>query len=87
MKSFLEEYNSLINEEHKKRLDDYGVFPNQKNELCLMKDLHKNNGVPSEMATIYFAIFGKDLHESWVDSDFENIVPLIEDKPEDIAKN
>lgn len=86
LKSFLEEYSPSTNEEHKKRLDDYGVLPNQKNELCLMKDLHKNNGVPQEMATIYYTIFGKDLHESWVDSDFENIVPLFEDKPEDIAK-
>lgn len=86
LKSFLEEYSPSTNEEHKKRLDDYGVLPNQKNELCLMKDLHKNNGVPQEMATIYYTIFGKDLHESWVDSDFENIIPLLEDKPEDIAK-
>lgn len=86
LKSFLEEYNPLTNEEHKKRLDDYGILPNQKNELCLMKDLHKNNGVPPEMATIYLNIFGKDLHELWVDSEFENIVPLVEDKPEDIAK-
>ena len=86
LKSFLEEYSPLTNEEHRKRLNDYGVLPNQKNELCLMQDLHKNNGVPQEMATIYSAIFGKDLYESWVDSDFENIVPLAEDKPEDIAK-
>lgn len=63
-----------------------GVLPNQKNELCLMKDLHKNNGIPPEMAIIYSTIFGKDLHESWVDSDFEDIVPLAENKPEDIAK-
>ena len=51
-----------------------------------MKDLHKNNGIPPEMAIIYSTIFGKDLHESWVDSDFEDIVPLAENKPEDIAK-
>ena len=38
------------------------------------------------MAIIYSTIFGKDLHESWVDSDFEDIVPLAENKPEDIAK-
>ena len=86
LKSFLEEYSPLTNEEHKKRLDDYSVLPNQKNELCLMKDLHKNNGIPPEMAIIYSTIFGKDLHESWVDSDFEDIVPLAENKPEDIAK-
>ena len=32
------------------------------------------------------SIFGSDLHESWIDADFENIVSLTEDKPEDIAK-
>ena len=87
LKLFLEEYSPSTNEEHKKRLDDYGVLPNQMNELCKMKDLHKNNGVPAEMAEIYLTIFGKDLHVSWVDSDFENIVTLVEDVPGDIAKN
>ncbi|WP_342986217.1 sacsin N-terminal ATP-binding-like domain-containing protein [Bacteroides thetaiotaomicron] len=86
LKSFLIEYSPSTNEEHKKRLDDYGILPNQKGKLCLMKDLHKNNGVPSEMATIYLSIFGSDLHESWIDADFENIVSLTEDRPEDIAK-
>ncbi len=86
LKSFLNEYSPSTNEEHKKRLDDYGILPNQKGKLCLMKDLHKNNGVPNEMATIYLSIFGSDLHESWIDADFENIVSLTEDKPEDIAK-
>lgn len=86
LKSFLTEYSPSSNEEHRKRLDDYGVLPNQKRELCLMKELHKNCGVPPEMADIYNTIFGKDLKETWIDTDFENIVTLEEDKPEDIAK-
>lgn len=85
LKSFLTEYSPLTNEDHRKRLDDYGVLPNQNGELCLMKDLHKNNGVPPEMATIYNAIFGKDLKETWINPDFENIVALTEDNPKDIA--
>ena len=85
LKSFLTEYSPSTNDEHKKRLDDYGVLPNQKGELCLMKDLHMNNGVPHEMATIYLTIFGKDLHEKWVDEDFEDIIPLTKDEPKDIA--
>lgn len=86
LKLFITEYSPLTNEDHRKRLDDYGILPNQNGDLCLMKDLHKNCGVPEEMATIYSAIFGKDLKETWIDADFENLVTLAEDKPEDIAK-
>ena len=85
LKSFLTEYSPSTNDEHKKRLDDYGVLPNQKGELCLMKDLHNNNGVPPEMATIYQTIFGKDLHEKWIDVDFGSIITLTNDEPKDIA--
>ena len=34
-------------------MDDYGVLPNQKGKLCLMKELRMNNGVPPEMAKIH----------------------------------
>lgn len=85
LKSFLTEYSPSTNDEHKKRLDDYGVLPNQKGELCLMKELRMNNGVPPEMATIYQAIFGKDLHEKWIDEEFEGIIALTKDEPKDIA--
>ncbi len=85
LKSFLKEYSPSTNEEHKKRLDDYGVLPNQKGELCLMKELHINNGVPPEMATIYQTIFEKDLHKQWVDEDFEDIITLTKDEPKVIA--
>lgn len=86
LKSFLTEYSPLTNVDHRKRLDDYGVLPNQNGDLCLMKNLHKNCGVPAEMTTIYNAIFGKDLKETWIDADFEELVTLAEDKPVDIAK-
>ena len=85
MKSFLTEYSPSTNVEHKKRLDDYGVLPNQKGELCLMKELRMNNGVPPEMATIYQDIFDKDLHEKWIDEDFKDILELTKDVPKDIA--
>lgn len=84
--SFLTEYSPSTNEEHRKRLDDYSVLPNQNGDLCLKKDLHKNNGVPAEMAEIYKDIFGTDLKKSWIDTDFESIVSLVEDNPENIAK-
>ena len=85
LKSFLTKYSPSTNSEHKKRLDDYGILPNQKGELCFMKDLHMNNGVPQEMATIYKEIFNKDLHEKWVDEGFKDIIELTKDDPKDIA--
>lgn len=86
LKTFITEYSPLSNDEHRKRLDDYSILPNQKGKLCLMRDLHKNNNVPEEMADIYYTIFEKDLHETWIDSDFKDIVPLNEDKPEKLAQ-
>lgn len=85
LKLFLTEYSPSTNDEHKKRLDDYGVLPNQKGELCLMKELRMNNGVPPEMATIHQAVFGKDLHEKWIDEEFEGVIALTKDEPKDIA--
>ena len=82
---FLTEYTSSKNEDRLKKLDDYGVIPNQRGMLCLKKDLHKNNGVPREMADIYKTLFRKDLYEGWIDEDFENLVTLTEDTPVDIA--
>lgn len=81
--SFLVEYSPRTNEAHRKRLDDYGILPNQKDELCLMKCLRKNGGVPPELAKYYQSIFGKDLYEDWIDTAFEDIVTLTEDKPKE----
>ena len=85
LKSFLTKYSPSTNADHKKRLDDYGILPNQKGELCLMKDLHMNNGVPQEMTIIYQGIFGEDLHKRWIDEDFKDIIELTKDDPKDIA--
>ena len=82
---FLIEYTSSKEETRAKRLNDYGVIPNCHNQLCKKDNLHKNNGVPPEMATIYNSVFGKDLYEGWVDSNFECIVKFEEDSPVDIA--
>ena len=85
LKTFLAEYSPSTNDEHKRRLDDYGILPNQKGELCLMKELRMNNGVPPEMAKIYETIFGKNLHETWIDKEFEGLIALTKDEPKDIA--
>ena len=84
LQEFLTEYAPDKNEERKKKLNDYGVLPNQNNELCLISDLRKNAG-SEELVDIYRTIFNKDLKNDWIDSNFESIVTLFEDKPEDIA--
>lgn len=85
LKSFLTEYGPSTNEEHKKRLNDYGVIPNQKGDLCLLQNLRRNNGVPELMATIYRTVVGSDLYDKWVDVGFEDIVTFPADEPKNIA--
>lgn len=87
LKSFLTKYSPSTNTEHKDRLDKYGILPNQEGELCFMKDLYMNNGVPQEMAIIYQDIFGEDLHKRWIDEDFKDIIELTKDDPKDIASD
>lgn len=83
--SFLTEYEPSTNIEREKKLDVYGVLPNQCNSLCKKQDLKKNSGVPSDMVSFYKTVFKKDLLEGWVDKDFENLVKFSEDTPSSIA--
>lgn len=73
---FLTEYNPKENEERKKRLDTYGVLPNQAGALCLKSDLKARRDVPDDMVEIYQAVYGKDLKEDWIDEAFDGIVDL-----------
>lgn len=82
---FLTEYNPKENEERKKRLDTYGVLPNQNEALCLKSDLKARRDVPDEMVEIYQAVFGKDLKEDWIDVSFDAIVDLQPVHASDIA--
>lgn len=87
---FLQEYNPKENDDRKKKLDTYGVLPNQNAELCLKSGLKICKGVPDEMVEIYQTIFQKDLRTDWIDPDFDKIVELpivtTEDVAEDIEK-
>lgn len=85
LKSFLFEYRPSTNEEHRKRLDDYSILPNQKNKLCLMSKLSLNDGVPKDMVEIYKDLFDEDLYSGWIDDDFGDIVSFKKDSPKDIA--
>lgn len=84
LKRFLTEYAPSLNEERKKKLDDYEVLPNQNNVLCKLNDLKRNAGC-EDLVNIYKTVFDKDLKDGWIDSDFESIIALSDDKPEDIA--
>ena len=84
LKRFLTEYAPSANEDRKKKLDDYGVLPNQNNVLCKLNDLKRNAGC-EDLVSIYKTVFDKDLKDDWIDSDFESVVALSDDKPEEIA--
>lgn len=84
LKRFLTEYAPGANEDRKKKLDDYGVLPNQNNVLCKLKDLKRNAGC-EDLVSIYKTVFDKDLKDDWIDSVFESVVALSDDKPEEIA--
>ena len=79
---FLQEYAPKDNEDRKKKLDTYGVLPNQNAVLCLKNSLKVNKGVPIEMVEIYHELFNKDLKDEWVDPAFETLVefPIITPK-------
>ena len=76
LQRFLQEYAPNDNEDRKKKLDTYGVLPNQNAALCLKSSLKTNNGVPEEMVEIFKAVFDKDLKDEWIDPAFENLVEL-----------
>ena len=84
---FLTEYNPKENEERKKRLDTYGVLPNQVGALCLKNNLKVRKDVPDEMVGIYLTVFGENLKEGWVDKAFENVVELPEVTAEMVAED
>lgn len=84
--NLLSEYAKSSDNSRLEKLDSYGVIPCQKGYLCLKKDLMKNVGIPSELADIYLKIIGKDLHNKWIDTMFENLYSDFNiQTPEDIA--
>lgn len=85
--SFLEEYRPQSNEDHKKRLNDYRVLPNQLGDLCFLNDLHKrDHSIPDELVEIYKELFNKDLRKGWIHIDFESVVTFTEDTVKGISQ-
>lgn len=82
---FLTQYSTSTSIERSNKLDDYGVIPCQSGCLCKKKDLLFNDGIPKEMADIYKAIFNKDLHDTWVDVNFQDLFKFTPQKPKEIA--
>ena len=89
---FLTAYEPDKSDDKKKKLDMYGILPNQHGVLCKKKDLHKNKGVPPEMIGIYDDVFKENASDDsilpgkWIDTEFESLVTLDEDTPGTIAK-
>lgn len=68
-----------------KKLDEYGIIPNQLGEVKKFKSLKKNSSIDSELQSLYQNIFGKDLKEFFVDDDFVSLCPFEEYRPEDVG--
>ena len=84
--AFLQAYMTSLKKEWRDKLNTYAVVPNQRGELCMLENLHKNSGVPEGMVEIYLNVKKKDLHKQWVDEDFEALFDgLEEDEPKAIA--
>lgn len=82
----LTEYAKSNDNNRKEKLDSYGVIPCQKGYLCVKKELLKNDGIIPELAYFYNIIIGQDLHEKWIDTDFENLYDdYATQTPKDIA--
>lgn len=73
--SFLEEYTKGKDDNRTKRLDTYGVIPNQKGYLCIAKELKINheNEITDDLQKIYKNVKRVNLQEVFVDDDFKGI--------------
>lgn len=81
LRDFLSEYTNTKDQDRFKKLDEYGVFPNRKLDMCLLKDLKKSETDPipehilnlyHDLATIVNAPI-KDYKEILVHEDFESL--------------
>lgn len=84
LKDFLAEYTATTDTDRLRRLDDYGVFPNRKHEMCLPKDLRKAEETPiperilglyQDLAAVVEASL-KDYREVLVDEEFKSFYPF-----------
>ncbi|GAA6530468.1 hypothetical protein LPYR103PRE_24410 [Segatella asaccharophila] len=82
---FVQIFTDTKDEQRIKKLDDYGIVPNQLGEVNKVKDLKKNISIDDELQQLYNGIFKHDLKESFVDVDFSDLYPFIEYKPEDVG--
>lgn len=85
LKDFLCEYAKSVAADRISRLDEYAVLPNQNFELCLMKDLFRNENVNEQLAKFYLEVMDVDLHAKWVHDDFTSIFSITEQKASDVA--
>ena len=82
---FLVEYVTSEAKERLERLDEYGVIPNQNNELHIKKELYKNVEINEQLADIYKQVLRIDLHDKWVSTEFSEILEYNEQKASEAA--
>jgi IS5 family transposase len=83
--NFVSVFTETKDEQHLKKLDDYGIIPNQLNEVNKVRDLKKNVSIDDDLQQIYKNIFQKDLKTSFVKKDFESFYDFKEYEPKDVG--
>lgn len=82
---FLKEYATIKDKEYVEKLDTYGVIPNWHLELCLKKELYKNEGITDDLVIYYNTIYNKDLLENWIVEELDSYFDLPAQTPREIA--
>lgn len=82
---FVTIFTDTKDDQRLKKLDDYGIIPNQLGEVNKVKDLKKNLQILPDLQTLYKNIFNRDLKESFVDESFVSFHPFAEYTPEEVG--
>ena len=85
LKDFLSEYATSTAVERLSHLNDYGVIPNQRNELCKIDELVNNKNIDETLAKFYLEVMKADLHAVWVHDDFNTIFNYTEQNASEVA--
>lgn len=78
-------FTDTKDEQRLKKLDDYGIIPNQLGEVNKVKDLKKNKSIDSDLQTLYKKLFNRDLKESFVNESFASLHTFAEYTPEEVG--
>lgn len=82
---FITIFTDTKDDQRLKKLDDYGIIPNQLGELNKVKYLKENLRISPDFENLYKNIFKRDLKGSFVDKSFVSFYPFAEYTPEEVG--